>query len=236
VRDRVSYGIWVHSRDVDFVRTLAAAGFDWLVLDAQHSGLDRASLLDLGRALGDAGHPFGVRVASADFTAIGVALDAGASTIIVPQVDTAEQAAAAVRACYYPPLGERSRGEFAQLRAAAQRSVEQANAEIVCGVMIESAAALGNVAEIAAVPGLDMLFVGPNDLALSLGIGLDEVAAGPLPVIGAAARANGLTLGAYAADVERVREFRAAGVEFLVAATDLSVVSVGASAVLGQLT
>ena len=229
-------GVWCHSRDVDVVRTLAAAGFDWLVLDAQHSGIDRPALLELGRALGDAGHRFGVRVAAPDFTAIGVALDAGASTIIAPQVDTAAQAAEVVRACYYPPIGARSRGEFAVLSGRQPRTVERANDEIVCGVMIESAQALGNVDEIAAVPGVDLLFVGPHDLSLSLGVGVDQVAAGPLAVVRAAATAHGRTLGAFAGDLERAREFRAAGVEFLVVATDSAVVAHGAAAVLAALT
>ncbi len=231
-------GAWSHSRDVNYLRVLAGAGFDWLVLDAQHGNLDRAGLVEVGRALSDVGAPFGVRVAGCDFTAIGVALDAGASTIIVPQVDTVEQAAAAVRACYYPPLGARSRGEFAAFWGGTPRTVPEANDTIVCGVMIESATALGNVDEIAAVPGLDMLFVGPHDLSLSLGIDVAEVTApsGPMEQIRRTAGAHGLTLGAFAGDVDRAREFAAAGVEFLAVATDAAVVRRGAAAVLAALT
>lgn len=233
-----SNGIWCQSRDVDLVRLLAGVGFDWLVLDAQHGGLDRAALLEVGRALRAAGAPFGVRVAAPDFTEIGIALDAGASILIAPQVDTAEQAAAVVRACYYPPIGGRSRGEFASLWGGQPRTVDEANETITCAVMIESAQALGNVAEIAAVPGVDMLFVGPHDLSLSLGIDVAQVAAdgGPLALVRTTATEHGLVFGAFAGDVDRAQEFRAAGVEFLAVATEVAVVQRGAAAVLGALT
>lgn len=233
-----SNGIWCQSRDVDLVRLLAGVGFDWLVLDAQHGGLDRAALLEVGRALRAAGAPFGVRVAAPDFTEIGIALDAGASILIAPQVDTAEQAAAVVRACYYPPIGGRSRGEFASLWGGQPRTVDEANETITCAVMIESAQALGNVAEIAAVPGVDMLFVGPHDLSLSLGIDVTQVAAdgGPLALVRTTATEHGLVFGAFAGDVDRAQEFRAAGVEFLAVATEVAVVQRGAAAVLGALT
>lgn len=234
----LSNGVWCHSRDVTVARLLAAAGFDWLVLDGQHSGLDRATLLATGRALCDAGATFGVRVAAPGFTEIGIALDAGASIVIAPQVDTAEQAAEVVRACYYPPIGARSRGEFAATWGGRSRTVAEANDTIACAVMIESAQALGNVAEIAAVPGVDMLFVGPHDLSLSLGIDVAQVAAdgGPLALVRETAAEHGLVFGAFAGDVDRAREFRAAGVQFLAVATDVAVVQRGAAAVLDALT
>jgi 4-hydroxy-2-oxoheptanedioate aldolase len=230
--------VWCQTRDVNTVRRLAAAGFDWLVLDAQHGDLDRSALVELGRALGDVDFAFGVRVAELDFGQIGAALDAGASTIIVPQIDTADEALAVVDATFYPPTGSRSRGPFAALWGGPTTEPAAANAAVTCGVMIESAEALGNVEEIAAVPGVQMLFVGPHDLSLSLGIDVDELVAvdGPMARIAAAAEANRLALGAFAADLHRAREFRAAGVQFLVVATDGAVLRAGAEAILDAVT
>lgn len=232
-----SRGVWCSSRNVNTARLLAGAGFDWIVLDAQHGDIDRAALVEIGRALSDVGAEFGVRVAENDFGQIGAALDAGATTIIVPQVDTAEEAAAVVDACYYPPTGSRSHGQLAVLWGGPTRTPQAANEAVTCAVMIESARALSNVEEIAAVPGLSMLFVGPFDLSLSLGIDVSEVAAqgGPLAQVRDAAGQHGLAFGAFAGGVERAREFRAAGVEFLAVATDSSVLHAGAEAVLAAI-
>jgi 4-hydroxy-2-oxoheptanedioate aldolase len=227
-------GVWCGTRNVNTVRILAAAGFDWLVLDAQHGDIDRAALIELGRALTDAGHEFGVRVAGADFTLIGAALDAGATTIIVPQVDTADEARRVVAATFYPPRGSRSHGQFSALWAGRYRPPAEANEAVTCAVMIESAEALRNVEEIAAVPGLSMLFVGPFDLSLSLGVDLERLTEkdGPMATIRAAAARHGLGFGAFAGNVERANTFRAAGVEFLVVANEASVLNAGAAAVL----
>jgi 4-hydroxy-2-oxoheptanedioate aldolase len=235
---RDSRGVWCQTRDVNTVRRLAAAGFDWLVLDAQHGDVDRSALVELGRALGDVDFAFGVRVAELDFGQIGAALDAGASTIIVPQIDTADEARAVVDATFYPPTGSRSRGPFAALWGGPTTEPAAANAAVTCAVMIESAEALGNVEEIAAVSGLQMLFVGPHDLSLSLGIDVGELVAdgGPMARIAAAAEANELALGAFAGDLDRAREFREAGVQFLVVATDGSVLRAGAAAILDAVT
>ena len=112
---RPTRGVWCQLPDVGVARTLATAGFDWFILDAQHGLFDRTAVVEVGRALTDAGAGFGVRVPSLDFAWIGAALDAGATTIIVPQVHTAEQARAAVEATFYPPLGGRSHGQLAVL-------------------------------------------------------------------------------------------------------------------------
>ena len=227
-------GVWCGNRNVNTVRTLAAAGFDWLVLDTQHGDIDRAALVELGRALTDAGHDFGVRVAGNDFTLIGAALDAGATTIIVPQVDTADEARSVVAATFYPPAGSRSHGQFSALWAGRYRPPAQANESITCAVMIESAEALSNVEDIAAVPGLSMLFVGPFDLSLSLGVDLERLTEpdGPMATIQAAAERHSLAFGAFAGSVERANTFRAAGVEFVAVASEATVLNAGAAAVL----
>ena len=94
------------------VTTLAAAGFDWVCVDLQHGRYGRAELIDIARALTDRSAPLVVRVPSVEFTTIGLALDVGATAVIVPQIDTAEQAAQAVEATFYPPRGRRSLGQL----------------------------------------------------------------------------------------------------------------------------
>ncbi len=231
---RPTRGAWCQLAEVGVARTLATAGFDWFVLDAQHGLFDRTAVVEVGRALTDAGAPFGVRVPSLDFAWIGAALDAGATTIIVPQVHTAEQARAAIDATFYPPIGGRSHGQLAVLFGGKAVAPAAANDQITCAVMIESAQALSNVDEIAAVPGLGMLFVGPFDLSLSLGIDAADVPAdgGPLSLVRTAATANHLTLGAFAGTVDRAQAFRAAEVQFLVVTTDVEVLRTGAASVL----
>ncbi|HEY5822025.1 MAG TPA: aldolase/citrate lyase family protein [Propionibacteriaceae bacterium] len=230
-----SRGIWCQTADVNVVRSCAGLGFDWLALDAQHGDIDRRAVLELGRALGDAGTNFAIRIPELDFAWIGAALDAGASTVIVPQIDTVEQAAAAVAAAFYPPIGTRSWGPFPALWGGSVPAPEQANQAVRCAVMIESAQALTNVDEIAAVPGLGMLFVGPFDLSLSLGSNADTVIgsdAGPLQRIVQAGAAHEVAVGAFAGDPVRARGLRRAGISCLAVATDLGLLQAGAAAVL----
>ena len=102
-------------------------------------------------------------------SAIGAALDAGARAVIVPQVESAADAQRAVAAAFYPPIGRRSWGPLGRMWDGPTLTVEEANRSTTCAVMIESAQALSQVEEIAAVDGVGQLFVGPHDLSLSLG-------------------------------------------------------------------
>ncbi len=229
-----SSGVWCFRDDVDTVLALARSGFDWVALDAQHGRFDRRSLIDNGRALAGAGLAFVVRTAGPDPAGIGLALDAGASAVIVPQIDTADEARRVVDAGRYPPQGSRSWGPLAPLWG--HEAAPPAAAAPQLGVMIESAAALGNVRSIAAVPGVDLVFVGPFDLALSLGTTVDALLAeggGPLTEIAGAASAAGKAAGIFAGDPERARILRARGFDRIAVATDSGVIAAGARAVLG---
>ena len=216
---------------------LAQSGFDWVCLDAQHGVYGRTELLETARA-----YPFGaaelvVRVASNDFAGIGAALDAGATTVIVPQIESAAEAERAVAATYYPPRGGRSWGPLVRTWGRAATEPESANAAIRCAVMIESARALDQVEAIAAVAGVGQLFVGPYDLSLALGTTVDALLAddsggSALARIAAAAEANDLTVGAYGGEPAVAERFRAFGISCLVVATDLWLVDRGAEAAL----
>jgi 4-hydroxy-2-oxoheptanedioate aldolase len=134
----------------------------------QHGLIDYATMVS-GLIAMDAGGGTGVvRVPANDAAAIGKALDAGAHGIIVPLIETAEEAAAAVSACRYPPAGRRSYGPVrSHLRIGPDP--KDANSRVACIVMIETASALANIEAICATPGLDGVYVGPNDLGLALG-------------------------------------------------------------------
>jgi 2-keto-3-deoxy-L-rhamnonate aldolase RhmA len=145
-----------------------AAKPDCVIIDLQHglwsrAGLEAALGLDYGEA------PTVVRLANDTPTAIGEALDAGAGGVLVPLVESAAQAGACVAAAHYPPLGHRSGGGIRPVIQGFAEHVAGARARTTVGVMIETAAGVEAVEAIAATPGLDFVFIGTNDLALSLG-------------------------------------------------------------------
>lgn len=148
-----SRGLWLMGSDVDLARRLSRVGFDWLALDAQHGAIDRSALVDLGRALGDVDTNFVVRVPGVDHSWIGASLDAGAAGVVIPSVVSVDDARAAVRAAFYPPLGERSWGPLTPMWDGYAPDAERANAQVQCAVMIETTGALEAVEEIAAVDG-----------------------------------------------------------------------------------
>jgi 2-keto-3-deoxy-L-rhamnonate aldolase RhmA len=168
-------GYWVVLDAPPSTERIARVGYDYVVLDAQHGLLSTRGILDGLTAIDaagagrDAGATVGlVRVEANNATPIGRALDAGATGVIVPLVDNAEDAAFAVRAAKYPPSGIRSYGPTrAGLRIGPVPA--ESDAATVVLAMIETASGLDNVAEICATPGLDGIYVGPSDLCLAIG-------------------------------------------------------------------
>ncbi|GAS91388.1 HpcH/HpaI aldolase family protein [Mycolicibacterium brisbanense] len=148
---------------------LAHVGWDYIALDLQHGLIGYSGMVAGLTAIDASGSAVGlVRVEANDATAIGRALDAGAAGVIVPMVNTAEEAAAAVAAATYPPAGIRSYGPMrSQLRIGPVPA--EANRDTVVLAMIETAGGLAHVEEICRVPGLDGVYVGPSDLRLAIG-------------------------------------------------------------------
>jgi 4-hydroxy-2-oxoheptanedioate aldolase len=232
-----SRGIWTFTADVDLLRRLAAAGFDWVAVDAQHGPVDRAALHALGRGLAGSGATLVVRVPAVDPAWIGAALDAGAAAVVVPSVNGRPDAVRAARASRYPPEGERSWGPFPPLWGGRAPDAEAANATVRCLVMVETPGALDDVDAIAATPGVDGLFVGPFDLALALGTTVDQLLddsapGAPLPRVVAAAERHGILVAAFAGTPENARRLRAHGIHCLAVTTDIAVVDAGVSATL----
>jgi 4-hydroxy-2-oxoheptanedioate aldolase len=232
-----SRGVWTFTADVDLVRRLARAGFDWLALDAQHGPVDRAGLHMLGRALGEQEANFVVRVPGVDVAWIGAALDSGACAVIVPTVGGIADAEIAARAAKYPPVGERSWGPFQAMWGGAFPDPVQANQSVQCVIMVETVGALADVHLIAALPGVDALFIGPFDLALGLGRTVtdlldDHGPRNPVDAIVAAAREAGITVGAFAGSADNAKRLRERGVHCLAITTDVAIVEHGSRSAL----
>jgi 4-hydroxy-2-oxoheptanedioate aldolase len=169
-RNEPSVGAWLSLNNIHASEMLANAGFDWVVCDMQHGLLEYGDLLRMLPAISTTQTTPFVRVASNNLPEINKALDAGAMGIIVPLVNTPEQCAAAVSACRYPPDGTRSFGPTRAALYGGAGYAAEANGQIACIAMVETQEALDNLDAIVATPGLSAVYVGPSDLALSLGL------------------------------------------------------------------
>ncbi len=167
VTGELSFGSWVSIADPLCAEVMARAGFDWLILDAQHGAVNESNLLGLLQAAELGGAPAYVRVKWNDPAEIMRALDLGAAGVIVPMVSNAEEAHRAAQAVRYPPDGIRSYGRVRSYYGPAQQEGRNTR----CFVMVETVEALGNLDAIASTPGVDGMFVGPLDLAISMGFG-----------------------------------------------------------------
>lgn len=148
---------------------VAAAGFDYVCVDMQHGLVDFGILPSMLAAIGGRGSIPLVRVPVNEPWMIMKAADAGALGIVTPLVNTADEAARAVAACRYPPIGNRSFGPVRASLVVESREPRELD-DIVCIVMTETVEALRNIGEITATPGVDVVYVGPVDLALALGL------------------------------------------------------------------
>jgi 4-hydroxy-2-oxoheptanedioate aldolase len=233
-----TYGLWMSLPGVAQARLLARAGFDWIVIDAEHTLLDLSTLGATIAAITDAGTcaPF-VRLPTNSVEWYKWALDAGAWGVIVPMVNSAAEAAQAVRWCTYPPTGMRSiGGAFAPLGFATDWAsyYAAANREILVAVQIESAPALDQIDAIMATPGLDVAFVGPNDLHAQIGLPPSSEGAEPsfqaaLDQIIGSARQHQRALGIYCSNGAAAAARVAQGFQMVNVATDAAIL-VAASA------
>lgn len=205
---------------------LAGAGFDWLVIDAEHSPNNPASVLAQLQAAAPYPVQLLVRPMSHDPALIKQYLDAGAQTLLLPLVDNAAQAQELVRAMRYPPEG--IRGVAASLARAAHWTgikdyVKHANAEVCLVVQVETRQGLENLDAILAVEGVDAVFIGPADLAASLGhlgdAGHPEVRAAIEDALSRIAAA-GKAAGVFVTDPVLATRYRDCGASFIAVGGD----------------
>ncbi len=229
--ERAQIGLWLSLAEPYTAEICATAGFDWLLLDGEHAPNDVRSLLAQLQAVAPYGaHPV-VRAVEGSTALIKQLLDIGAQNLLVPMVDTAEQARAAVAATRYPPEGVRGVGA-AIARASRWNArpdyLDRANDEVCLLVQAETAAALRNLAAICAVDGVDGVFIGPADLAASMGHrgrpGHPEVQAAIEQGI-ATIVASGKAAGILTADTALARRYLALGARFVAVGVDVSLLA-----------
>ncbi|MBX7111929.1 MAG: 2,4-dihydroxyhept-2-ene-1,7-dioic acid aldolase [Dehalococcoidia bacterium] len=167
---RPTVGAWLTANSAFNAESLAHVGFDWLCIDLQHGIVDYADAVTMLQAISTTEVVPLVRVPWNDPATIMKVLDAGASGVVVPLVNNGEEAARAVAACRYPPLGIRSSGPARARMVNGADYVEAANSEVACVVMIETAEALTRLDEILGTPGVDAAYIGPADLAFAIGL------------------------------------------------------------------
>jgi 4-hydroxy-2-oxoheptanedioate aldolase len=227
-------GYWVVLDSPVSTERVARLGYDYVALDAQHGLMGYSGWLHGLMAIDAAGAAGIVRVPSNNAAFIGQALDAGAAGVIVPLVNNAEEAAAAVRAVRYPPHGMRSYGPIRSALRIGPVPAE-ADATVLCLAMIETPEGLANVKEICAVPGIDGVYIGPSDLCLAVGgkfpndpdVAEDFNAA--VVAIREAAQSAGVIAAIHTASGEIASKRIAEGFTFVTVASDLTHLEIAAA-------
>lgn len=207
------------------VEVTAAAGLDFLCIDWEHSQIDRERIEDLVRAADVHRVPAMVRVPGHAPESIAAVLDAGAAGVLVPRISSAVQAKAAVLATRYPPLGERGvgPGRASGYGYRIPDYLKSANESLVLAIQVETADGLANVEEIAAVEGVDVIFIGPGDLSVSIDAmgpaGAKRLNAA-ITRIAKAARAAGKAVGIFRPSADDVGKWAEEGISFFILASD----------------
>ncbi|WP_157221018.1 HpcH/HpaI aldolase family protein [Flavisphingomonas formosensis] len=213
------FALWLSLGSPQLAELAAELDADAIVFDLQHGCWDRPGL-SAAIALAMRGATPLVRVAANRPDLIGQALDLGAGGVIVPLVDSAEEAAAAVAAAHYPPFGCRSGGGMRPLADFDGYLAASRHGTLV-SVMIETREALRNIAAIAAVPGVDLVFIGPGDLALALAEDADMTLERAIGLVLAACDGAGKACGIFTGSAEAARERAGQGFRFVVASDDI---------------
>lgn len=242
-RDQPVFMSWSMMPGLIGAQVLGRTGFEAALIDMQHGLIGYGDMIAMVSGFHRVGKPVLVRPPLGGDDIIGKALDAGAAGLVVPMIDTPQEAAALVAKTKYPPLGERSWGAYLAVAASGlskQDYLAGANRRSKTLAMIETATALANVEAICAVDHLDGIFVGPHDLCLSLTGGEAPDADHPqvseaLERIMAAARSARVIAGIYAATPELARRFAAMGFRLIAVGSDAGFLTAGADAALAAL-
>jgi 2-keto-3-deoxy-L-rhamnonate aldolase RhmA len=226
-------GTWLSAASPLLAEAAGLAGFDWGVVDMEHSPLDLMGVVQMLQALGNTRLVPVVRVPWNDSVATKRVLDAGAATVLFPFIQNAEEAARAVASTRYPPEGHRGMAGMSRAAGYGTRTdyLRTANRGVGVVVQLETPQALAALDEIAAVPGVDALFVGPADLSAAMGhVGSPTHPAVMTLMTDAArrARALGKPIGTVGGNPEVVTRYRASGYDFIAVASDLGLLMRGA--------
>lgn len=238
---QAAIGCWLHTPSADAAEILSSCGFDFLLIDHEHgpgSLTDAIAQMRAVKAIG--GPPVILRVPGHDPVYVKRVLDSGATGIMFPNVESAAAAKAAVAACKFPPAG--IRGAAGIVRAAGYGAdpgyFARADEEILVICQIETATAVEHIAEIAAVPGVDCLFIGPRDLSGSIGKGGlydDPEVKALLQKAAERILKSGCLLGSIAPNVAATKAMLARGYRLILPAGDVTLLREGALAMTAAL-
>jgi 4-hydroxy-2-oxoheptanedioate aldolase len=228
------YGLWLGLPDTTAAEIAAGAGFDWLLIDHEHAPFELADILAHLQAIAAYDVAPIVRPVDDNPTLLKKLLDIGVQTFLVPMVESADQCKAILQALRYPPAGSRGLGTSLARAARWGQSpgyLQQANDEICLLVQVETVAGLANLQAILSVPGVDGVFIGPSDLAASMGrigeSGHPDVIAAIADALSAIAAA-GKYSGILCIDPARTEYYRASGANFIGVGVDTLILAEGA--------
>ena len=237
-RGDAALGGWLTVPSSFSAEIMAHAGFDWVCVDMQHGMIDFSQMVHMLQGISSTDTVPLVRVPRNEPGIIGKSLDAGAWGIIVPMVNSREEAEAAVAACRYAPRGIRSYGPLRANYYAGSDYFARADEEVSCIVMIETRAAVQDVDDIVSVSGVDAVYMGPADLSITLGLSPapdqpDPVFTDALERVVDACRRHDVVPGIAGNAVTAVRRLEQ-GFRLVEVASDAGLLGVGAGAALAQ--
>lgn len=228
------FGVFLNSASPLLAGQFSHSGYDWLLIDAQHSPADSVTISNMIAAIRVGHSKIMVRVAStSDRAGIQTALDSGADGVLIPYVNNAQELEAAVSCCYYPTTGTRSVYQPQQCMNAAGLLgyVPESNKNVVVAFQVETASCIENIDEIMAVKGIDIAFLGQNDLCMSMGLYdgryvfpqmyFSPELQGATEKLIAAAKKNDVILGLFLFGTDRVGEFLEKGFTFISIGSEL---------------
>jgi len=224
--DGAAFGIWSSVVDLQIAELVASLPYDYVCVDLQHGAATYSELPGMLQAMRAAGRAPVVRVPWNEPASIMRAIDTGAAGVVVPMVSSAREAAAAARACRFPPDGTRSWGPmWGDIRPDGALPPEQQNSDVLCLVMIETSAGVDALEEIVRTPGVDGIYIGPNDLALACGYGRltyreDTALESLIQRIVDACRVAGSIAGLHCSDPAMARDWSTRGATMLTVSQD----------------
>ena len=240
-----SIGTWLSLPCPESAELVSTLGFDWLVVDTEHNAIDIRTLAQMFSAISASGVAPMVRIPWNTAENIKRVLDAGAWGIVVPMVNTREEAELAVSAATYPPTGTRSVGggrHAMSFGTSAGEYYKHANDEVMVVVQIEHIDGVNNADEILSVPGIDACFIGPNDLAASMGLGIGVPLESDQPELVKAimhvrdtAKKHGVAPGVHTSGAEGMNARISEGFQFCALASEIKFMLGGLNDAIGQL-
>ena len=223
--NKQTVGCWLSIGNAYTAEAIANLGFDWVCVDLQHGLIDYTDLVTMLPAISTTNTTPIVRVPWNEPYEIMKVLDAGAYGVIVPMVNNRKEAELAVQACRYPPEGNRSFGPIRGALYGGKGYAQEANDQLACIAMIETKEGTDNLEEIVTTPGLNGVYIGPADLALSMGLPVrgdqpEEEHLEMVTHILKTAQKHGVAAGIHTSSLDYTQKYLELGFNFVTLATD----------------